>query len=252
MRMKVLFSGQVPKEPAFPDDMEDMVVIAADDCKVVISDGASESFDSRTWARLLASSFIERFDLNTHWLDSVIAEYVVCFDFAALSWSKQAAFARGSFATLLAVRDANDDDTVTVISVGDSLAVFLDGDQLLESFRYTHVEDFQQHPALLCSNTLSNTFLSSAEELNRLQTTWCLKGRSNPVILCMTDALGEWALRHHQDGNPKWETLAKIRDVTELEGLVLQERATKNLRVDDVTLVTLAFLKSENDELPES
>src|SRR5689334_16881408 len=134
--MKVLFSGQISKEIPYPDDSEDMLNIAENSIKIVLSDGASESFDSRTWAQIITSSFIKQVDLSQDWLNEAIAQYEARFDVANLSWSKQAAFARGSFATLLALDQHQGDDTVRVICVGDSLAVFLDNEQLLESFPY--------------------------------------------------------------------------------------------------------------------
>jgi hypothetical protein len=249
--MKVLFSGRVPKEPAFPNDMEDMLEIANDKSRIVISDGASESFDSKTWARILTSSFIKQTELSRGWLDDMVAEYAACFDPASLSWSKQAAFARGSFATLLAIDLSTDADTIKLTSVGDSLAVFLDGEQLLESFPYAQAEDFQQRPELVCTNPLSNAFVSLEDFPAKHQKNWSLHGKTKPIVLCMTDALGEWALRHGQEGDPRWQQLAQIRDVNELESLVIQERETKNLRVDDTTLVSVSFLESEQDELSE-
>jgi len=250
--MKVLFAGQVPKELQFPEDIEDALKMTADDSRLVISDGASESFDSKTWARLLVSSFVQCPELNESWLANAISRFAARFDFANLSWSKQAAFTRGSFATLLAVDQSTGPDNVNITSVGDSLAVFLDSGELLQSFPYVQAEEFQQRPQLLSTNTISNTFVTSQDFLANHQKTWSLQGRSDPVILCMTDALGAWALRHSQNGNPRWQQLAQIRDVTELESLVIQERDAKTLRVDDTTLVLLSFLERQQDELPES
>lgn len=249
--MKVLFSGRVPKESAFPNDTEDMLEIANDNSRIVISDGASESFDSKTWAQIITSRFIKQAELSQGWLDDAIAEYAARYNLASLSWSKQAAFARGSFATLLAVDHSSGTDTIKLTCVGDSLAIFLDGEQLLESFPYAQAEDFQQRPELVCTNPLSNAFVSLEEFPTKYQKLWSLQGKINPIILCMTDALGEWALRHSQESDPRWQQLAQIRDVTELEELVIQEREAKSLRVDDTTLVSISFFESENNELPE-
>jgi len=40
----------------------------------------------------------------------------------------------------------------------------------------------------------------------------------------MTDALGEWALRHAQEGRPVWQVLARIESLIELDELVQQEK----------------------------
>jgi hypothetical protein len=193
-------------------------------------------------------------DLNQDWLNEAIEQYEACFDVANLSWSKQAAFARGSFGTLLAIDQRDDADTVRVISVGDSLAVFMDGEQFLESFPYTEAGAFEQHPELVSTNFSLNKFVASEDIPSKHEKHWSLQNKKNPIVLCMTDALGAWALRHGQEGDPKWQLLAQIRDLAELEHLVVQERAAKTLRTDDTTLVCVSFrdIEPEKDELPES
>jgi hypothetical protein len=90
--MKILFAGQVPKEPSFPDANEGAFEKDPESGKIAVSDGASESFDSKTWARLLACRFVENPQLNERWLADAIADYTARADYASLSWSKQAAF----------------------------------------------------------------------------------------------------------------------------------------------------------------
>jgi hypothetical protein len=252
--MKVLFAGQVPKEPAFPDDIEDFLEIADDGNKIVISDGASESYDSKTWAQILTSSLMRSTELSPGWLAEVISEYVSRFDLANLSWSKQAAFARGSFATLLVVEQCADNDILKVTSIGDSLAVLLDGESFIESFPYVKAEDFRQRPELVCTNSLSNESITTEDFPTRYQKNWTRQERTNPIILCMTDALGEWALHNWEAGELGWHQLIQIREMAELEALVIQEREAKTLRVDDTTLVCISLIDSETvkDELPES
>jgi hypothetical protein len=90
--MKVLFAGQVPKEPSFPDAIEDAYKLAPDDGRIAVSDGASESFDSKTWANLLAERFVQHPQLSQRWLDDAISDYLSEFDQPKMSWSKQASF----------------------------------------------------------------------------------------------------------------------------------------------------------------
>src|SRR5688572_10364860 len=124
--MEVAFVGQVPKDPSFPDENEDVYELEIETGRVAVSDGASESFDSRTWARLLATRFVKKPELSSNWLAQAIEDYSLSFDPAALSWSKQAAFDRGSFATLLGIEECIAHGTMDVIAIGDSLAVLLD------------------------------------------------------------------------------------------------------------------------------
>lgn len=248
--MKVLFAGQVPKDPSFPDANEDAFVLATDAGRIAVSDGASESFDSKTWAHLLTARFVQHPELSASWLADAVADYLVQFDLAQMSWSKQAAFDRGSFATLLGIEQCIEHGTVDVLGVGDSLAVLLDGGDFVDSFPYLRAEEFQQRPELFCTKTALNTFFSSPDFFSRHHKTWCITDRTAPVVLCMTDALGEWALRHAQHGRPVWQLLAGIEDVSDLEALVRQERLTRSMRIDDMTLVRLSFATADRNELP--
>ncbi len=246
----MVFAGQVPKDPSFPDTNEDAFVLATEHGRIAVSDGASESFDSRTWAHLLVTRFVQHPGVTPSWLDDAIADYAARFDPATLSWSKRAAFDRGTFATLLGIEQCVEHGTVDVLGVGDSLAVLLDDGKLIESFPYVRAEEFQQRPELFCTNAALNTFFASPDFFSKHHKTWSITRGAASVVLCMTDALAEWALRHAEEDRPMWQMLAGIKNVSDLEALVLQERQTRTMRIDDTTLVRLAFAASGGDELP--
>jgi hypothetical protein len=250
--VKVLFAGQVPKDPQFPDANEDACAIAPERGRAAVSDGASESFDSRTWAHLLASRFIEDPAISGDWLTDVIHSYTSQFDPASLSWSKKAAFDRGSFATLLGIEHSAEHGTVDLFAIGDSLAVLLEGSDLVASFPYGQSGEFQRRPELLCTINQMNAFIGASDFRLKHQDTWTLHPDCDPVVLCMTDALGEWALRLAEEGRPQWETLMSVSDVSELEALVMRERQSRTMRVDDATLLRLSFTRGQQDELSES
>lgn len=250
--MRVIFCGQVPKDPNYPEANEDAFEIGLSADRLAISDGASESFDSKTWAKLLVDNFTSSPEINSDWLSKVVRQYNECYDLTTLSWSKYAAFERGSFATLLGVEAFLDHSSLDVLSVGDSLAVLLSGSKMVDSFPYKDARQFQQRPELFCTNPSHNGFVGEADFFSRHQKTWDLRKLDDPVLLCMTDALGEWALRMEQDGSPQWETLLSIRDVDQLQAIVSIERENRRMRVDDVTLVAIDFDGVVPDELPNA
>ena len=53
--------------------------------------------------------------------------------------------------------------------------------------------------------------------------------------------MGEWALRHHECCRPVWKELLALDDQTDLDALVAEARESRDMRVDDVTLVRLSF-----------
>lgn len=250
--MRELFRGQVPKDPCFPEANEDSCKVDTEKGRLALSDGASESFDSKSWAEILVHRFVLNPELNEDWLSGLISEYASQFDYENMTWSKQASFNRGSFATLLGIEIFSNLGTVDIISIGDSLAVLLDGTEFIDSHPYSCAEDFQQRPELFCTNPDHNSFFSSSGFFSSHFKTWAISKRKSPYVLCMTDALGEWALRNMSERKPPWEKLKSIRDNSELEELVIIERKNKNMRVDDVTLVVIALNQAGNNELPDT
>ena len=237
----VRFLGQVPKDPNYPEEIEDALQIDTITARAAISDGASESFDSKTWAQLLVKAFLRSPGLNSKWLSDVVRHYNGRYDLSTLSWSKCAAFERGSFASLLGVEESSAHKDIEILSVGDSLAVLLVGVNFVDSFPYKNFLQFQNRPELFCTNPAHNGFLSAPDFFSRHQRTWSLDSVEKPRLLCMTDALGEWALKMAHEGNPQWETLSSITDMSQLEKIVIREREQRRMRVDDVTLVSLTF-----------
>lgn len=248
--MKVIFKGQVPKDLSYPESMEDAMAFSASNDRIAISDGASESFDSKIWAQLLVDNFITKTYVNQTWLNEIIEQFAANFNLASMSWSKAAAFERGSFATLLGIEIFQERQEVEIISVGDSLAVLLDGAELVKTFTYQSFDQFQQRPTLFCSNLVDNKFIQEPNFYSLYQTTWNLGKLRAPKILCMTDALSEWALRKAAEDNPQWEFLLGISDDKILTDFVMHERANRTMKVDDITLVSIEFKGVDENELP--
>ena len=250
--MRVVFSGQVPKDPLYPEAIEDSYDIRTLECRIALSDGASESFDSRTWARIITSRFVDNPEMDASWLEMCVLQYAVQFDVQSLSWSKQASFSRGSYATLLGVECFAEQKTIDVLAIGDSICAILENESLAATFPYDRHEQFQQRPEILSTLALNNTFVSESGFYAKHFKTFPIRTESRTSLLCMTDALGEWALRGQADGEPRWSLLLSITNPSELEELVLRERAAKRMRIDDVTLLHIDPLEGEGDELSES
>lgn len=239
--MRISFTGSVPKTEDFPDTNEDCFLIDGDQNRVVLCDGASESFDSKTWARNLAQMFMDDPAITPEWVDKVIASYSATYDVQALSWSKQAAFERGSFSTLLGVEVNKETGWIEIFSVGDSIAILVDDEQIAASWPYTTPEQFDERPSLLSTIPHLNEFVGQAGFYLQRQVSWTLEHRRQPVLLCMTDALGQWTLRMVRENNDAWKRLLYLQSVAELSSLVQEERAAKRMRTDDSTLVVIQF-----------
>ena len=250
--MRVLFSGQVPKDPLYPEAIEDSYEFLISDGRIALSDGASESFDSKTWARIVTSQFVNNPAIKASWLDECIRRYADQFDVQSLSWSKQASFNRGSYATLLGVEIFTEKQTMDVIAVGDSICAVLENEMLMTTFPYDQHEQFQQRPEIFSTLSANNIFVSESDFYSKHFRTFPVRSNCRTALLCMTDALGEWALRGQAEGEPRWSLLLSITDTSELEELVTSERAARRMRIDDVTLLHIDPLGGETDELSKS
>jgi|SRR5665213_290699 len=200
-----------------------------------VSDGASESFDSRRWSKLLVRLFLANAHVDERWLHRAVSLYVRQFDREAMTWSAQAAFDRGSFATLTGIVISPGRSQVQVLGVGDSLAVLVDGTHLVSSYPYQRPEQFALRPLLLSTVWEQNRALLG-NALAGLGARWSLRHLRDASVLLMTDALGAWLLRDPRSRVPK---LLNLNTSLQFEALVGHERMNGQMRRDDTTLAVI-------------
>src|SRR5215207_3054832 len=83
-----------------------------------LSDGASVSFDSASWAQILVRRYARNPEVTREWIRSAIGEFSILYDRESMPWMKQASFDRGTFASLLGVRVLNEGKNIQVLSIG--------------------------------------------------------------------------------------------------------------------------------------
>jgi hypothetical protein len=196
-----------------------------------LSDGASVSFDSAAWANILVRRYAQNPRFDRDWLNGAIREFGKLYDRESLPWMQQASLDRGTFASLLGVRH-DGTGIVDVLAIGDTIAVFCDGDYILSSFPYTSPDEFEQRPQLLSTNAADNNFIDDIEPRR-----WNLNEYERPALLCMTDALGQWVLAHRNDEPSPIAILRQIKSLARFRRFVASERQAGRLRRDDTTLL---------------
>lgn len=233
------FFGSVPKLPGDAERNEDAFAWSGERSVVALSDGASESFDSRLWARILVRLFVLDPNLSMARVNTAISAFTRRHDPSSMSWSRHAAFQRGSFATLLGVEVSPNMDEARILAIGDTTAVLLDDNRLVACFPYTAPEDFQRRPTLLSTRPAFNGFLDRPEHTRMSTTVWQLDRLEAPRIVCMTDAIAEWFLRQAVDDPCAGDCLLGFSETADLESLVVQERQAGRIHVDDTTVLIL-------------
>lgn len=230
-RLEPLLCHSVPKEEPGNDDCW---VMKPPRGLYAISDGASESFDPAQWARVVADRFIMAGQANERWLAGTCQAYGAMHDREAMSWSRQAAYDRGSYTTLLGVALGPTGRRATITAIGDSLAVLADGSAMVDSYPYADAEEFERNP-LLVSTVMGKNQPLLQQGLATFRRQWDLTALKAPAILCMTDALGAWVL----DDPSRVAVLRGLNGKAALKALVNRERAAGRMRRDDTTLLVL-------------
>jgi hypothetical protein len=230
-------------EDSFDRDMEGSVF--------ALADGASESYDSQTWARMLVHKYVENPNFNGEWVSEVQQIYQSSVDFNALSWSKQLAYERGSFATLLGLKLSNENKVADIFSVGDSLAVHIRDGVCIRSFPFQYPEQFDARPELLSTLRHQNKFTQDdLFVISDHSEKWDLM--TGDLIFMFTDAIGQWFLRELNYEINSVESLKKITTEIEFQSLILAMRGEKRMKLDDSTLLKFIVESDEiRDGVPE-
>ena len=237
--MRLLFEGTVAKDPRHAEENEDRYAASPQKRLFALSDGASESFDSKLWATSLVEYFVENPEMRPGWVGAPLKRYNGAYNRESMSWSAQAALDKGSFATLLGVEIGERGSGVDIIAIGDSLAVLVDSERFVRSFPYESATDFKQRPTLLSTLPEHNAFLVQSGFFLAHTVSWQIEGMTSPIVLCMTDALGEWFLRNKDRDRFVPRFLRLARSAGGFPRLIGYLRKQKTMRRDDTTLLVI-------------
>ncbi len=257
MWLKTLTELCLPKRGNSPDEYEDAYRVGvlehaegADggEARVAVADGASESAFARTWANQLAMAFVFRppelcglteESLNA-WLVAPQERWRGSVPWDRLPWHGEAKARAGAFATLLGVtfQSAPEDSSRLrwrALAVGDSCLFVVRDGQLAVSFPLEDALEFDNTPALICSNPAS---AAPAWDGVCRREGECEVGDS---FILASDALSCWFLARTAAGEQPWEALAAL-DPSNWEAWVDGQRSAGLMRNDDTTFVTVAVV----------
>jgi len=215
---------------------EDRTCVSDDKSICAVSDGASVSFDSGPWAEILSRKFVENQEVSKSWIEAAIQQYRSNYNRDAMSWAYQAAFDRGSFATLLGVVCASDGKGVRAFVLGDTLLAFIDNGKVVRTLPYVQADEFDKSPTLISTNGLENGSLDE-DALSDAWQVLTVASHDAPTLLLMTDAIGRWLLEQ-----PESERARQLLDITDLAAFtsfVHLEQTEGRMKRDDSTLIVV-------------
>ncbi len=237
--MDLLFQGSVRKSLQYPDENEDCFSLDFKQNRIALCDGATESFDSKSWSQILSEKYVHDPEISLKWIQEAIAVYSGFYTEKKklLTWSQQLSFDRGSFATLLGLEIKESDSLVKLTAIGDSLFVLMDGTHIITTFPYSVHLQYLEKPTLISTVPALNVSLLGQPEL--WQKIFYIDQLKKPYILCMTDALGEWFLKNVSEKDLSYLDLLSFREFSEYEQYIENLRENKKIRIDDSTLAVL-------------
>ena len=215
-----------------------------DTAKIALSDGASESAFARPWAQILAQGFVERpldpSGLNESalqsWLEERARQWDKVVPWDRIPWHGEAKTRAGALATLLGLTiepDGSSGMSWQATAVGDCCLFLVRQDAMLLSFPLEDAAQFNNTPALICSNPGNNRRLPEAVRRTQGE---CAPG---DLFILASDALACWILESHAAGEKPWEQLAALDSPEGWDDWVQTQRQERSLKNDDTTVVII-------------
>ena len=257
MRLQPPKKFWLPKAGNRPEEYEDalrvvypqhMGVSGRRTARVSVSDGASESAFAREWANILTDAFVDRpLDISgltedslRDWLAPAQGEWRGDVPWDSIPWHGEAKARAGAFATVLGLTVATVPGdpyqfSWQAVAVGDSCLFVVRDDRLWLSFPLEDTVQFDNYPALVCSNTDNTGDLWEGVQRHSGE---CLSG---DLFVLASDALACWFLARNDEGQEPWETLLALES-SEWAAWVEEQRSTGTMRNDDTTLVTISVV----------
>ena len=213
--------------------------------RAVVADGASESAFAREWANILTGAFVDRppdldgltEDSLSAWLLSAQGKWHSAIPWDRLPWHGEAKARAGAFATLLGlIVGSTPEDPQRLcwqaLAVGDSCLFVVREGRLQVSFPLGDADEFDNSPALVCSNPANAAGLW---ESVRLSSGECAPG---DLLILATDALARWFLASHAASEKPWKTLLAL-DTPAWDSWIKEQRRAGSMHNDDTTLIII-------------
>ena len=242
LKLQKVLKATISKDPLIDGSNEDTCILRlhGDLQRAAVFDGASESFAARKWSRLLSEEWGRGKILNKDWIANAQNRYQSELADLNLSWAQEAAIERGSFATIASLEIENGHMNTCV--VGDSSLFFIDSRGVMKSIPFQSESEFTSSPTALSSK--HSALEKNYENINKFtERSHSFKPNGVGFVLLATDAVSCWLLSddlvtHLQ----RLQKLFECKTSTDFHELVLEERRSKSMKIDDSTVILLEML----------
>ncbi len=211
-----------------------------------LSDGASESYDSKTWAKLLCQTFVAQSRkrlfgkfLKQRQIKKLITnsrlKFLEFFSEKKLSWSQKASYDRGSFASLIGVIDHG--SSIEILAIGDTIALWQPTGESVKSFLLSETSEFEKQPLLISTIEANDEIFFKEENIRWSSEKIQKKDIFNGSIFLLTDAIAIKILDLIKKGEMSFALNLLKENHNDFEKWILSERNKKQIKTDDTTVV---------------
>jgi len=229
----------LPKQGHRLAECEDAFACNPTTMRFAVADGATESFDAASWARRLATKWVDASDLLSEedfwtWLKSEGQSHNDSWDRLDLPWYSMEKRRAGSFAAFVGV-EIQRGKSWQALALGDSCLLHCRSSDVLMMFPVSGSTDFGSAPVLAPSCTELNTHARSAITL---QSGDLVEGDR---LLLLSDAIAAWCIRlsEQQDHKKMSDFEDLLGDETAISDFLELERSEGRLKDDDVAIVCI-------------
>lgn len=245
------------KEDCAPAECEDAISINAGSWRYALADGATEGFDSRSWAQQLVERWTEAdpapltSELFRPWVEEQGRLLHATWTDRALPWYAEEKARQGSYAAFVGLEfRAGEGDALRwqAIALGDSCMIQRRGGAVFRALPISDSSLFNSSPLLVPSlRSLQETALPHAT----------VDGGSverGDVFLLLSDAGAAWYLKLSQERKAvaeEFDARLAASDTGALVELFRQERQAKRIINDDIAILRIAIEHGASPSLSE-
>ena len=229
----------LPKLDHDASECEDAIAFDTHTARFAVTDGATEAFHARKWARNLAEHWVKNEATLTPeefraWVATEGKELHDSWNGLTMSWYSEEKARNGSFAAFVGVELDLKTDTPSwnAIALGDTCLLHCRGRMLLKSLPLSRSESFNSAPVLVASNSALH---ESTMQSVVIESGSCENG---DVLLLMSDGAASWCLQRFENKNFDANFLTAKTD-EELQRFFDDERQAGRIRNDDIAIVRI-------------
>lgn len=238
----------LPKSGHQLSECEDAIGINLSARRFAIADGATEAFDSQSWARLLAHDWVspgpadQSVDEFRAWVARQGHLLHDSWSGLRLSWYAEEKARTGSFAAFVGLQIDVEGTAPrwNVIALGDSCLIHCRNETIVTALPVSNYESFNATPPLVPSHASMQQaalekVVSAAGVIER-----------EDVLLLLSDAIAAWYLMLVEKDAPaiaRFDLLLKSMDEPELQLLFEKDRLSGRIKDDDIAVVRIEVVQ---------